>query len=715
MFSDTGNPSPRQGRTGNSHRTGLETSKVREITSALRDRGAEVVRHLLPNARLSGHYWLVGSVQGEKGESLKINAQSWRWQDYAAGKGRTGDLLDLWSEVRNLTGPELYQEAAAWAGVELDKKRRRPVASAAPLGGKPEPILADLPALKAKAEKPQLVPVVPVPDDAPPRPGRHCEHEATYYDTAGNLIGYVRKVRRPNGKKECLPLTLWRQPDGRMTWEQKGFQKPYPLFRLPELIHPRPVLLVEGEAKAEIAADNLEGFVVVSWLGGTGTVEHADLTPLQGRDVTVWPDNDDPGREAAQKMAARLQEIGAASVRIVDVPAGLPEGWDLGDIPTKGGMTWEQVDELLARAQETDEPISDRARYLLERTLTGDDFEPSLDRPYLIKGVLQADNVSMIFGASGCCKTFVTLDMALHVSAGREWYGHRVKQAGVLYLCSEGGAEEAKARVKAARKAKGFSPADPFALVPCSVNLLDPNADTRPIVELARHFARKWGVQVGMIVVDTLARAMPGGDENAGSTVSALYGNIEWIKERAGGPNIVLVHHSGKDAAKGARGHSGLPAAVDTWIEVTKEKGLMDGSLYVGKQRGAAESTLTFTVEVVELGIDTEGDPITSLAVTSIESGRKAVPDKPIPPTPAQATALRVLANLMNERQVVQVHVDEWRARLKSHTTLLSDKANPTTEWRRISNGLLDKGLIYIENNQVRLTELAGSYRSSSA
>jgi hypothetical protein len=138
----------------------------------------------------------------------------------------------------------------------------------------------------------------------------------------------------------------------------------------------------------------------------------------------------------------------------------------------------------------------------------------------------------------------------------------------------------------------------------------------------------KQGQRVGLIVIDTLNRVMPGGNENAPDDMSAFIGHADAIA-KATGAFVLIVHHSGKDAAKGARGHSSLRAAVDTELELKR-----DGEVRVltlSKSREGEDGIqFAFRLEQVELGIDDDFDPISScVAVSADVSDAKSKQPKP--------------------------------------------------------------------------------------
>ena len=152
-------------------------------------------------------------------------------------------------------------------------------------------------------------------------------------------IGYTLRIKNQDGKKQVLPVTYCHnQFLEQSRWMSKGFtdkgNKPiYGHNRLVEKEH-KPVLIVEGERTANIAQDLFPDHVVISWMGGSQSVDRVNWTSLAGRVVTIWPDNDVPGMEAAKNIAEHIDYHNGFTglVSIVDTMAlNLPEKWDLAD------------------------------------------------------------------------------------------------------------------------------------------------------------------------------------------------------------------------------------------------------------------------------------------------------------------------------------------------------------------------------------------------
>lgn len=191
---------------------------------------------------------------------------------------------------------------------------------------------------------------LPVPEDAPDPPQSFGKlgcwsRRYAYRDAGGALAGYVLRFDLPGGK-ETRPLR-WGRRQNRLGWHMKGWggDDSRPLYRLPELLaNPdAPVLLCEGEKSADAAADLLgPSWAVIASMNGARSPHKTDWPPLSGRDVFIWPDNDEPGRAYAAEAATLVLKAGAASVRIADPPDGLPEGWDLAD-PVPHGVDLDVV------------------------------------------------------------------------------------------------------------------------------------------------------------------------------------------------------------------------------------------------------------------------------------------------------------------------------------------------------------------------------------
>lgn len=245
-----------------------------------------------------------------------------------------------------------------------------------------------------------------------------------------------------------------------------------------------------------------------------------------------------------------------------------------------------------------------------------DDIQPSLSSPYIVKGILDHGTMSVVYGPSNSGKTFWAMDLTYAVAIGAPWRGRRVKQTAVLYLAAEGGKGVIN-RASALKQTHGVCDV-PFAVKRAGLDLLHEQADLQHIYDLAAEvMARKPGLPL-MIVVDTLSRIMAGGDENSAADMTALIRNLDAIRE-ATGAHVMVIHHTGKDTARGARGHSSLRAATDTEIEVANDNGAR--AAMVTKQRDhKGGETFAFSLKSVALGVDEDGDDVTSCVVEEVDA-----------------------------------------------------------------------------------------------
>jgi len=238
-------------------------------------------------------------------------------------------------------------------------------------------------------------------------------------------------------------------------------------------------------------------------------------------------------------------------------------------------------------------------------------FAHEQSKTWIIKGVLPAADLAVMYGASGSGKSFVALDMAVHIAQGKPWRGRRTAQGRVVYIAAEGG-QGFRKRLAAYSKHHGIDLTQlPLGVIQGAPSLLDQD----DVVDLATSIVQ-WG-KADLIVIDTLAQCMIGGNENGAEDVSQALANCRRISEITGAL-VLLIHHSGKDRSKGARGWSGMRAAADAEIEITRTNNQRAMQLTKSKD---AEDNLKWHFEllVVPIGTDEDGDVIDSCVVIESE------------------------------------------------------------------------------------------------
>jgi hypothetical protein len=207
------------------------------------------------------------------------------------------------------------------------------------------------------------------------------------------------------------------------------------------------------------------------------------------------------------------------------------------------------------------------------------------DPEHLIESMVPKNGMTVLYGPSGTFKSFVALDWALSVAAGIPWFGRQVQQAPVVYVAGEGVAGM-KLRIQAWQLSHGGAdPTEHFHLLPNAVNLLDTDEMVRVAGALAG-VNMELGQPCGLLIVDTMARALVGGDENSARDVGLFIANLDEIVRPLAS---LVVHHSGKDGGV-ERGSSALRGAADSMIKTERsEKDKRNLTLKCAKSKDAEE------------------------------------------------------------------------------------------------------------------------------
>jgi hypothetical protein len=344
------------------------------------------------------------------------------------------------------------------------------------------------------------------------------------------------------------------------------------------------------------------------------------------------------------------------------------------------------------------------------RLISFEEMRPRLGDGYLIKNLLGSTAMAVVYGESGTGKTFLALHISLSVSAGTAVFGHRVRRVGVVYIAAEAG-RGIESRVAAAKHEIEYPETMPFAAITTPIDLCTDKADLEKLISTIR--AADIGMPVELIVIDTLSRTMGGGNENQPDDMGAFVTNVDRLRAETGAA-VLIVHHSGKDASRGARGHSLLRAATDTEIEVTRDEATKIATARVTKQREfPTEGTMSFTLRSVELGTDQDGDPITSCVVEPTAASAPRATTRKL--TPAARVGLEQLKNCIadhSEEIPASTHAPAgirgvtlalWRGYLEK-VGAINPEGNPREQFKRINVTLQDGGYIGVWNDFVWLS-----------
>lgn len=281
-----------------------------------------------------------------------------------------------------------------------------------------------------------------------------------------------------------------------------------------------------------------------------------------------------------------------------------------------------------------------------------------------------------LFGAPGEGKTFIALDLAYHIAAGAAWMGKKVRGGLVVYLPFEGKGGLVT-RAQALRQRYGQDDI-PLYVADALYNFRQKDG-RQAFGELLAGLPDK----PALIVIDTFAHALMGGDENSAQDVGAFNNAVAALIESTGAC-VMIVHHTGKNKSAGARGSSALLGAIDTEILVD------GGAVTATKQRDVeAGEPIGFRLKTVVVGLDEDNEEVTSCVVEP-----NAATKKPGGKLNAnQNRAFEVLCEVRPNNNGITA--TEWKE--KCSEFLPARKA----AFYDIKNALLRKGYINVDDQDV--------------
>lgn len=317
-----------------------------------------------------------------------------------------------------------------------------------------------------------------------------------------------------------------------------------------------------------------------------------------------------PDAGKTQQAADIAASIGG---QYVDLPLDWPANRDINDEFVSHGQ--QAVRDILANVKTPAKPEIGLDVAFADELPS--DYEPPRE---IVQGMLTEGGGSVLYGDSNSGKTFLAIDLAVAVARGVEWMGCRTVQGLVVYIAAESPAS-VRTRLRTYAKYHGVLVPD-FAIVQSAINLFEGDADTTALIDACKSIADQRGKQIRLIVGDTLARLSAGANENAGQDMGLVVRRFDRIRAETGA-HFLLIHHSGKVQANGARGWSGLRAAVDAEFEVTD--GPTGRCLEVTKQRDLPSKgdRIGFRLEAIEIGLTQWGTPARSCIVLPADAPAK--------------------------------------------------------------------------------------------
>lgn len=303
-------------------------------------------------------------------------------------------------------------------------------------------------------------------------------------------------------------------------------------------------------------------------------------------------------------------------------------------------------------------------------------------REYVVKGLLTRGDVACIFGEPGAGKSLIAPYIGYQVAHGESAFGMRTKQGTVFYVAAED-AYGMQGRVQALAQRQGHTP--DFRLIE---GISDLSEDSDHLEWLAEQVAEH---RPSLIVIDTLAMAFPGLEENDAQAMSRVIVVGRQLAEH--GAAVIFIHHGTKADGSTPRGHSVFNGALDVSMHLAKgDDGIIRGTLKKNK-RGTTDRDIAFRIRVEDFGTDEDGDPITA-AVAEELTAREAARAPKLPSS--QRAALDVLEGLEEDEGTVSN--ERWAevASEGSHVSQSENLKSRQKAFRRARTGLHQAGLIKI-------------------
>jgi phage/plasmid primase-like uncharacterized protein/KaiC/GvpD/RAD55 family RecA-like ATPase len=329
------------------------------------------------------------------------------------------------------------------------------------------------------------------------------------------------------------------------------------------------------------------------------------------QDIVIVADHDKHG--VGQKYADQCSAKYGA--RVIMPPI---EGMDANDYAQAG----HNLAALLT--QQTGKAVTEKLKVVF-----GDELGSEYEAPdELVEGLMAIGESVVVYGDSNSGKTFWALSVATSIASGTDCYGRKTDPGLVIYLASEAPAS-IRSRMQAIKKYHGCS-LENLAMVPVPLNFhASGDQDAHDVIELVKAVEQMKGKPVRLIIGDTLARMSAGANENSGEDMGPVMARFDQVAA-ATGATMMIIHHNGKDAAKGSRGWSGIRAHIDTEIEVTEKDGVRSASVTKQRQLPSKGETIYFRLDVIEMGTTKFGSAATTcVAVPDSEAATTKPHKKP--------------------------------------------------------------------------------------
>ncbi len=351
--------------------------KKEQLRTQLLSNIRSCLSYLLPRGTFRGDKFYVGDLQGNKGQSMIVEltgSKAGLWHDFSTGEG--GDIFDLWAAV---TGKNQFtdtiEDIAKWIGYsEKNNTLGQPTAS------------------------------------------------WNYYDESDQVIVTVYRYNTDSGKR-YLPFDV----------KRSSFTLPEtrPLYNIPGIVKSDKVILVEGEKCADALIE--QGMTATTaMLGANAPIEKTDWSPLKGKHVIIWPDNDEPGKQYAEKVVKKLTFLGVLSLTLLEIPENKPKGWDSAD----GIEEKMNIPEFI---ENNSKKIIVKQLLNIQEWSVERFIGPVPEQKFLVEGLFPLGVTSILAAMGDTGKGTLLLDLALKVASRKDQpcgFGPLVTEHGSVVIFS---------------------------------------------------------------------------------------------------------------------------------------------------------------------------------------------------------------------------------------------------------------------------------------
>ncbi len=366
-----------------------------------------------------------------------------------------------------------------------------------------------------------------------------------------------------------------------------------PLYRLDEVMGSSAVLVVEGEKCVEAARG--AGLVATTSIGGTNAYARTDWSSLAGKTVTIWPDNDDPGKKYADAVARLAADAGAESVCLVSLPKDAPLKWDIADAVDQGLDIEALLKNVEAYQEGWDDPWKDRD--LGVSCLADLEHKPQRARDWVIDQWLPRGQLCSIYGPAGHGKSLIAHQLAMHVASGTDFFDMPVNSGNVLCIFGENdelSVENSTRDILRGTKISAYGRLKNFHYIcvdnkPSDIKTLTminfpsngkPNTDW-PINSWLESYARRY--KPVLIVLDTISHIF-GGSENDREQVYYFGQYLADFCQRYQTTVLMIGHYrKAGDTFSGSTAWEGCVRAMLSFEKIDKEAMTSPNRLAIAK------------------------------------------------------------------------------------------------------------------------------------